>query len=517
MEKSTLGSSWAEVAQPHSENAATVPKNEQQTNKINHDPNAWAENKQHATYAEVVEHEEQQSQEFPTPQESLKQTNTEPLPASGGVGDLLNDSAETTTSKDSIQPPNPNRSFADVASNKDFPKPQHDMNNQINQDQPPLSDIPDVNDMLQQPSVHVPPVPPSQSFAKVAAKEIPPENQPLSDRTQELIKNQLQEKEDSLAINDDNFPTLAQSNLMAEEKADKEEKAMYSEISRFNQVGEEEDIYKESNVDSQLKKSFADVTGSNLENAPPPAVSHVDQHPVYDEETVYLERAKQDERKHLQNEQGNNEQLIEEEKLKQVEPTKEQKEQEEKENKVYEKSKEIVKEDKKENENSIVIRLEAFDKHHTGRITIFQTMYALYTLGYSWFCIIPGAILMHLRLSPMTSPYHFPFIYRSPFDLILLPIYTKKLQTALTYNTPIVHQNKEQVDKIVKIYGHQRGLGYWDGIRALRYMEKDTLRWWQVGLWAIHRIQWTLIYTMLHEPESSVVTEPTLLSLVSKN
>ena len=67
-------------------------------------------------------------------------------------------------------------------------------------------------------------------------------------------------------------------------------------------------------VKSTLPKSFADITSSNLEDAPPSAVSHVDQHPVYDEETVYLENAKREERKHIQVEHGNNEQLIKEEK-----------------------------------------------------------------------------------------------------------------------------------------------------------------------------------------------------------
>lgn len=63
-----------------------------------------------------------------------------------------------------------------------------------------------------------------------------------------------------------------------------------------------------------MKKSFADITSSNLENAPPSAVPHVDQHPVYDEETVYKEVEKREERKHNQVEYGNNEQLIKEEK-----------------------------------------------------------------------------------------------------------------------------------------------------------------------------------------------------------
>lgn len=48
---------------------------------------------------------------------------------------------------DPIQPPNPNRSFAAVTSNKDFPTPEHGTT-QIS-DQPPLSDLPDVKDMLE--------------------------------------------------------------------------------------------------------------------------------------------------------------------------------------------------------------------------------------------------------------------------------------------------------------------------------------------------------------------------------
>lgn len=128
---------------------------------------------------------------------------------------------------------------------------------------------------------------------------------------------------------------------------------------------------------------------------------------------------------------------------------------------------------------------------------------------------------MHLRLSPMTSPHRFPFIYRSLFDLILLPIYTRNLNNALSYKTPMLHQGKEEVNKMVETYGHKtgssRGLGYWDGLRAMRNLEQTSLRWWQLGLWTVHRVQWTLTYTMLHEPKSNVVTAPTLISLSSSN
>lgn len=405
--------------------------------------------------------------------------------------------------------------------------------------------------MLKKPSVHVPPVPPAQSFAKIAAKPIPPEDRPLSERAQHILNNQP--KEEPLAMTEENFPTLEQSNLMSEENASVEDKAVYSEISRFHQLNEEEQVKENKgkhrgslaarlythpvDVDPNLKKSFADITSSNLDEAPPSAVPHVDQHPVYDEETVYLETAKREERKNLQVEHGNNEQLIKEEgktilhgwhyghrlipskwtELKEVEPTKEQKEQEEEDKQTYEKSREIVTGEHGQDEDALAARLGTFDSSQTGKITIFHTMFALYRLGYSWLSIIPGALLMHIRLSPLTSPYGFPFIYRSPFDLILLPIYTNNLTSALSYKTPMLHQPKEEVTKMVKTYGHKDGLGYWDGIRAMRSLEKDSLRWWQLGLWAVHRIQWTLAYTMLHEPQTNVVTVPTLVSLASQD
>lgn len=103
--------------------------------------------------------------------------------------------------------------------------------------------------------VIVPPVPPGQSFAKVAAKEISPEKRPLSERAQHILSNQP--KEEPLTMNHENFPTLVQSNLMAEENAPLEEKIMYSEISRFNQVAED-DLASE-NKGKTIKMCAADV------------------------------------------------------------------------------------------------------------------------------------------------------------------------------------------------------------------------------------------------------------------
>jgi hypothetical protein len=151
---------------------------------------------------------------------------------------------------DPTEPPNPDRSFAAVTSNKDFPKPEHDKA-AISSDEPPLSDLPDVKDMLNQPSIHISPVPPSQSFAKIAAKEIPPEKRPLSERAQYIINNQP--KEEPLAMTHENFPTLGQSNLMAQENVSEEDRTVYAEIERFNQVNEDDESTKENKGSFQRK------------------------------------------------------------------------------------------------------------------------------------------------------------------------------------------------------------------------------------------------------------------------
>lgn len=88
IDKSILGSSWAEVAQPNPEDhtpaeAETSPK------KADHRPGVWDSTKEHASFADIAGHEKKQADEFPTPQESLAKIDIPPAPASGGVGDLL--------------------------------------------------------------------------------------------------------------------------------------------------------------------------------------------------------------------------------------------------------------------------------------------------------------------------------------------------------------------------------------------------------------------------------------------
>lgn len=174
VDKSTLlGSSWAEVAQPHPSEEANASSDDNKENKqpvVDHRPGVWETTKQSASFADIAGHEKKQAEEFPTPQESLDKTETASLPASGGVGDLLHSNNAVTEGKhfkkvecekkkksliqsflDTTQPPNPDRSFADVTSNKDYPTPEHD-DTQSTSELPPLSKLPDVKDMLEKPS-----------------------------------------------------------------------------------------------------------------------------------------------------------------------------------------------------------------------------------------------------------------------------------------------------------------------------------------------------------------------------
>jgi hypothetical protein len=91
VDKSTLlGSSWAEVAQPH-EASDTVEGKENNKDPVDHCPGAWEAQKKKATFVDFAGHENKQAEEFPTPQESLAEsdtssegTNTCPTPSNGG-------------------------------------------------------------------------------------------------------------------------------------------------------------------------------------------------------------------------------------------------------------------------------------------------------------------------------------------------------------------------------------------------------------------------------------------------
>lgn len=118
------------------------------------------------------------------------------------------------------------------------------------------------------------------------------------------------------------------------------------------------------------------------------------------------------------------------------------------------------------------------------RLLILGVMLALRGLGYSWLRAIPATFLLHLRLSPLTSPYQFPFFYRSISDLITLPIYVDRVPAALTYGSSLLGGQRSH--ELVRKYGSEQttsqgksmhGLGFWAGMRGISACE--NLRWWQ--------------------------------------
>lgn len=150
---------------------------------------------------------------------------------------------------------------------------------------------------------------------------------------------------------------------------------------------------------------------------------------------------------------------------------------------------------------------------------------ALRGLGYNILITLPTTFIIHLRLSPLTSPYSFPIIYRSLTDLITLPIYTKVLPKILA-RTPLLTSGKpiKKLEDVLRSYGRRvkvsqlglqkgidgpspsaaksrknesgmeetmapqdmisvEGLGFWDGFRAMNAVGKEKGVGWTVTRW----------------------------------
>ncbi|ORY92062.1 hypothetical protein BCR43DRAFT_79198 [Syncephalastrum racemosum] len=512
MDNSTLGSSWADVAastpssNQHDSPSKAAPMRDQHgptgpEQKVTDDEHALPrkqddefplpqevardtttaakgvpelvhpdqQQKQHDTKQEVPPPIHLSESDFPSPQESAKDTSESSKAT--GVSDLLQTSPGSRK-PDTTVPPHPERSFATVAGNKDFPD---------------LTPSP-----ASKKEVRVPPPPPSQSFAKKAAQPPAEEAQKETPRMAAIREqNTKAEEAASSPLNKthDNFPSLQQSNRMAEEKD--ADRALHAEAASLLQAAEatRETIRKESPPKSP---SFAEITGKNLDRAPPSASPKpVDRHPVYDEETVYQERTRREiNRWRQENESGG------------VEPAMEQR--------LETNQKEAV--ESKTGENAVALRLEFFDRSRSGKVTWIDTMCGLHRLGHMWLTALPTAIIIHLRLSPATAPYSFPFIYRSLVDLVTLPVYTSRVPRALIAPAPALCDS--QVGEMVRRYGHRdqrgmQGLSLREGFRAVKHVER--LRWWQARQWAINRLQWSITFTLFQD--QGIVSEPTLLSL----
>ncbi|KAI9313410.1 hypothetical protein BX666DRAFT_1976181 [Dichotomocladium elegans] len=449
----------------------------------------------HRSYAFVTD--------FPPPQATATSAGNSNVPTSAGVGDLLHTNNDRDK-KDPTTPPHPDRSFASVAGNKDFPDLQPSTSEAPSASSTEsLSDLPDVKDMLSSQSVKIPPPPPSKSFAKMAAKPAPVEDVPSDHRlatekqNAEIARNNAPNPAQKTH---ENFPTLAQSNMMAEHHASSRERGMFTAISELSQsvdAATSEEAFSDQ-APTSGKKTFADVTGSNLDKAPPSASPRpVERHPVYNEDAVMKESARREMRKWHQKEPE--EEITPE--MEQIEHERHETAGTKSPNKALEK------------------QIQFFDQRREGKITMWDTFSALRRLGYWWFTAIPTTILLHLRLSPFTSPYRFPFIYRSLYDILTLPIYTDRIGQTLASQLPMSSVSKTR--ELVRKHGRSgpggvRGIGFWDGFWGMRDME--GYKWWQIAPWHlaprfIHRLQWFFAYTMLQDPVTHLVTETTLTSL----
>jgi hypothetical protein len=140
--------SWADIAEE-------VPPKD----AAEHRPNAWENTKEHASYAEVAEHQNVQNEEFPTPQQATEQLEKagelEPAPKSQGVSDLLEEQHHEANPENTTEPPNPDRSYASATENRDFPPLDETAKDQEAPQTNDLSDLPDVNEMLNEDSKYI--------------------------------------------------------------------------------------------------------------------------------------------------------------------------------------------------------------------------------------------------------------------------------------------------------------------------------------------------------------------------
>ncbi|KAH8551142.1 hypothetical protein BGW37DRAFT_426648 [Umbelopsis sp. PMI_123] len=464
--------SWADIAEE-------VPKE-----SVNHRPNAWENTKDHASYAEVAEHQNRQNEEFPTPQQATKQLEEErtleTAPKSQGVSDILEDQRHKPHPENTTEPPNPDRSYASATENRDFPPLDENAKDQEAPKNNNLSDLPDVNELLNEQSVKIPP--PPQSFAKVASKPPPPEK---TKDEQHVAAPKVETPQPVKPI----FPPLEEA---------RDTKSPVTDLSNLPSTN---DMLKERSVqDITPDRSFADITKENLHNAPPSAKAKpVDSLPVYNEEEILREESRRETRKYMHGGEDAN-----------VAPE-------------VEKSIEVAEAeeiDVEEGKGAVMRHISYFDRKRRGKITLFDTFVSLRGLGYNFFITLPTTFVIHLRLSPLSSPYPIPFIYRSIVDVFTLPIYTKTLPAILA-RTPLLTsgQPTKKLDDVLPL-GVQdmitvEGLSFWDGLCAMHAVAKEKGLIWTTTRWAVNKVQWIAAYSMLHDPAIGVVTRTTLKDLYS--
>ncbi|CAO3613163.1 unnamed protein product [Cunninghamella blakesleeana] len=444
----SLDTSWAHVVDQDLNEASTHGSFTSSTEDVSTPPSYAA--------AAGQQHEElEQKTENPTPQE---QVEGKPLP-------------EITYN---YAPPNPDRSYAAITSHKGFPTLEE--SNEIEKPKSnDLSELPDVKEMLEGPSVPpISPPPTSMSFAKIAAKPTTsPPSPPVSPR--KIPETTTKEKETTPPSidNHQDFPLLSSS------------------PSNEN---------NNSNNGHQLNQSYSQITKNNLDQAPPAAVSKINAQPVYNENHLMTESAKREVRKWNQ--------LLNNGDIENMTPemARLQKEQ----------IQQIVEEQEQEKGGDQTKSQQSASEHPT-KLTLINTASRLRENGYSWLTAIPTAFLLHLRYSPLTSPYRFPFIYHSISDIISLPIYTKHLKRdfAKKHTHLLLQGSTENLNVSISKYGTTQGntvgLKLKDGFRLLK--EKEHLHWWQYGIWTSHRLQWVFLYMLLEDSKSHLVTSESLLSL----
>ncbi|KAI7882907.1 hypothetical protein K492DRAFT_235705 [Lichtheimia hyalospora FSU 10163] len=137
-------------------------------------------------------------------------------------------------------------------------------------------------------------------------------------------------------------------------------------------------------------------------------------------------------------------------------------------------------EEDEEISGAVVVRQVAYDvvvNRQTERTSIVRTLSSLRTMGYNWPVAFSAALIIHLGI---------------PFRLHWQSL-ASWIQSHGRYRDTV------------------RGLSLGDGFRAVRAMETRTrMRWWHLKSWLVHRLQWLLTFTILHDPMLHMITLPSL-------
>ncbi|OZJ03606.1 hypothetical protein BZG36_03691 [Bifiguratus adelaidae] len=307
---------------------------------------------------------------------------------------------------------------------------------------PDESDMPSVKDMIAEGKEHpVKKAEPPISFAEIASHAPPaPEESARDPDTNPATATSHPEE----------FPTLESTH-----PEDDEGRKALEDMGTSNmdlQGGSDTVSVSSSQTNSGI--SYSSAAKENLDKAPPPAQpKRVDSTPIYDQDT-YLNANYDREYRRASEGEDDVEPDIKADVVGRV--NEETVAEETQDNRIIEEPLEEQDIEVGQTMSDLQRHVDFFDRNKDGKVTMGETFVSLRALGYNVFLCIPATLVFHIRFSPFTSPYSFPFVYRSLRDLLTLPIYTSRIDYAVR-KKPLVGRKGAQMESY-KTRGYRSGI-----------------------------------------------------------